>query len=67
MPPRRPMPQHPEKAATLFGELYIEKQFRAQLGYFADINYSEEVFYVIPNPPKEEEIKSFLQEASLTM
>ena len=56
-----------KKAVVLFGELYIEKQFRAQLSYFADINYSEEITYIIPNPPTEEEIKSFLNEVSVTM
>jgi hypothetical protein len=56
-----------EKAKEIFGELFIEKQFRAQLGYFVDVNYTEEVIYIIPNPPTEEEIKAFLIDVSLTM
>jgi len=56
-----------EKAKEIFGELFIEKQFRAQLGYYVDVNYSEEVIYIIPNPPKDDEIKAFLIDVSLTM
>lgn len=56
-----------DKANIVFGELFIEKQFRAQLSYFVDVNYSEKVTYLIPNPPTDAEIKAFLTDASLIM
>ena len=43
-------------ASALFGELYSEKMFRAQLCYFEDIDYTEAVDYLIPNPPSDDEI-----------
>lgn len=48
-----------QKATLLFGQLFSEKLFRAQLSYFDDINYSEAIEYLVPAVP-EEEIKSFL-------
>ena len=54
------------KAKMIFKDEFIEKQFIAQLGYFKGINYSEEVVYVIPNPPTEEEIKLFLTDISIS-
>ena len=53
------------KATELFGELFSEKLFRAQLSYFDDIDYTEQVEYLIPNPPTAEEIKRVLTELSL--
>lgn len=53
------------KATELFGELFSEKLFRAQLSYFDDIDYAEQVEYLIPNPPTAEEIKQGLTELSL--
>ena len=53
------------RAEELFGELYSEKLFRSQLCYYEDIDYTEEVEYVIPNPPTEEEIKKTLTELAL--
>lgn len=47
-------------ATDLFGELYSEKMFRAQLCYFNDVDYTEEVDYLLPNPPTNEEIRSAL-------
>ena len=49
------------KANTLFGELFSEKQFRAQLSYFKDIDHSEPLEYVLP-AISENEIKDFLVE-----
>ncbi len=49
-----------QRAITIFGELFSEKMFRAQLCYFEDIDCSEEVDWLIPNPPTNEEIKSRL-------
>lgn len=54
-----------DKATELFGELFSEKLFRAQLSYFDDIDYTEQVEYLIPNPPAAEEIKRVLTELSL--
>lgn len=54
------------KAKAVFKEEFIEKQFIAQLGYFKGINYSEDVVFLIPNPPSEDEVKTFLSEISLS-
>jgi Nucleotidyl transferase AbiEii toxin, Type IV TA system len=54
-----------EKAKELFGEMFSDKLFKMQLGYFKGISYQEEVTYLIPNPPTEEEVKSFLTDVSL--
>ena len=54
------------KAKEIFKDEFIEKQFIAQLGYFKGINYSEEVTFLIQNPPTEDEIKMFLTEISLS-
>ena len=47
-------------ATELFGELYSEKMFRSQLCYFDDIDYTEQVDYIIPNPPTDKDIKEAL-------
>jgi len=44
------IPEISTRAAILFGDLFSEKQFRAQLCYFNDIDYQEEVEYLIPAP-----------------
>ena len=49
-----------QRANEIYGDLFSEKLFRTQLTYFEDINYSEEVEYVIPNPPTEKEVKDEL-------
>lgn len=49
-----------ECATTLFGDLFSEKMFRAQLCYFDDIDYTEEIEYLIPLPPSEETIRNTL-------
>jgi hypothetical protein len=54
-----------KKAEEYFNEEFIPKQFIAQLGYFKGINYDEEVTYLIPNPPTEEEIQEFLIDVSV--
>jgi len=48
-----------DRTTELFGQLFSEKLFRAQLSYFGDIDYTETVEYVV-HPVPEEEIKSFL-------
>lgn len=52
-------------AYQVFGELYSEKMFRSQLCYFDDIDYTESVDWLLPNPPTEDVIKSTLTEYSL--
>lgn len=47
-------------ANSLFGDLYSEKMFRAQLCYFEDVDYTEEVDYLITAPPTDEEIRKAL-------
>ena len=53
------------EAVRLFGELYSEKMFRSQLCYFDDIDYTEVVDWLIPNPPSDEEIKQRLTEIAV--
>lgn len=55
------------EATELFGELYSEKMFRVQLTYFDDIDYTEQVDYLIENPPTDEEIKSKLTELAINI
>ena len=51
-------------ATGIFGDLYSEKMFRAQLCYFEDVDYTEEVEYLISDPPSDEEIRTTLTEFS---
>ncbi|MCC8113516.1 MAG: nucleotidyl transferase AbiEii/AbiGii toxin family protein [Bacteroidales bacterium] len=53
-----------ERASEIFGSLFSEKLFRAQLSYFDDVDYTESVDYLIPNSPTDEEIKNFLRDTS---
>ena len=55
-----------DRAVEIFGELFSEKLFRAQLSYFDDIDYTEEVDFLIENPPTEAEIQSGLEQISLS-
>jgi len=50
-----------EKAKKIYGQLFSEKLFRAQLIYFEDIDYSESIEYLVP-PIPEDEIRNFLIE-----
>ena len=52
------------RAEVLFGELFSAKMFRIQLAYFEDVDYSEEVEYLIPNPPSNQEIQTYLADIS---
>ena len=54
-----------DQAKLLFGEQFSEKLFKMQLGYFKGINYDEEVTYLIPNPPTEQEVQDFLVNVSV--
>jgi hypothetical protein len=51
-----------QSAQEIYGELFSAKLFRAQLAFHKDIDYSEEVEYVIPNPPTPDEIRNTLIE-----
>ena len=53
-----------QRAIAIYGELFSDKLFRSQLSYFEDVDYSEEVDYIIANPPSDNEIKQFLIEIS---
>ena len=52
-------------ASEVFGELFSEKMFRSQLCYFDDIDYTEAVDWLIPNPPTDDEIKQALTEIAV--
>ena len=52
-------------ATHIFGELFSEKMFRSQLCYFDDIDYTEAVDWLIPNPPTDDEIKQTLTEIAV--
>ncbi|GMX58738.1 MAG: hypothetical protein MCSN_3920 [Candidatus Microsyncoccus archaeolyticus] len=54
-----------EKAESIFGNEFNEKIFRAQLGYFEDIDYSEEVEYMPGFEVTEDVIKKELLKISL--
>jgi len=52
------------RAKFYFPDQTNEKLFRNQLAFHKDIDYSEEVDYVIDNPPSQKEIKDFLIEVA---
>ena len=53
-----------QRAIEIYGDLFSDKLFRTQLSYFEDVDYSEEVDYIIANPPSDNEIKQYLIEVS---
>ena len=53
------------ESSRIFNNEFNEKQFKSQLGFFEDIDYSEDVEYVISNPPTDLEIKNYLKEISI--
>ena len=53
------------RATEIFGELFSEKMFRAQLSFFDDIDYTEAVDYIINNPPSDDDIKRKLIEIAI--
>lgn len=53
-----------QRAIEIYGDLFSDKLFRTQLSYFEDVDYSEEVDYIIANPPSDNEIKQYLIEIS---
>lgn len=48
------------RAEELFKHLFSEKLFRAQLSYFDDIDFSEEIDYIV-SPVKQTEITTYLE------
>jgi hypothetical protein len=50
-----------ERTIELFGQLFSEKLFRAQISYFNDIDYSEPVEFLV-QPVPDDEIKNFLMD-----
>ena len=52
-----------KRAEDIFGELFSEKLFRAQLSFHNDIDFSEPIDFMT-EPVDEEEIKNFLIEIS---
>jgi len=53
------------KATELFGDLFSEKLFRAQLSFFDDIDYTEQVEWLVANPPTDEDIKAKLAQLAV--
>jgi Domain of unknown function (DUF1814). len=54
------------RAEGIFGELFSEKQFRAQLSYHKDIDFSEPIDYMTEQI-NDDEIKNFLVEMSISI
>jgi len=54
------------RASTIFDQLFSEKLFRAQLAFFADIDYSEPIEY-LGTPVPEDEIRDFLVEKAIDL
>ena len=52
------------RAKEIFDDLFSEKLFRAQLSFYDDVDYSEEVEYIIDTPPSNDEVKSVLTRLS---
>lgn len=56
-----------QRAVEIYGDLFSDKLFRSQLSYFDDVDYTEEVDYIISSPPTEDEIKQYLIDVSTTL
>lgn len=55
-----------DKTNDIFKAEFNEKLFRTQLGYFDDVDYTEQIEYMPGFEKKNEDIKSFLEKISLT-
>jgi hypothetical protein len=53
-----------QRSKEIFGELFSDKLFMAQLSYFEDIDYSEEIEYLVTNPQEEEIKKELINRAT---
>ncbi len=49
-----PLKKVAKRAQQIFGSAFNEKLFREQIVYFDDIDYTEEIDFLIPNPDIEE-------------
>jgi len=56
-----------QRAIEIYGDLFSDKLFRSQLSYFEDVDYSEEVDYIIPSPPSDDGIKQYLIDISTSI
>jgi hypothetical protein len=54
-----------ERAREIFGGGFNLALFLEQLTYHEDMNYTESVEYLIPDPPSDEEVKAFLIEKAI--
>ncbi len=45
--------------------MFSEKLFRAQLSYYADVDYTEKVEYLVERPPSDEEVRNALTQIAL--
>ncbi|MGM0425110.1 MAG: nucleotidyl transferase AbiEii/AbiGii toxin family protein [Thermodesulfobacteriota bacterium] len=48
------------QAKNIFAGAFNERLFREQLCYFEDIDYTEQVDFMLQSPPSDKEIRSFL-------
>lgn len=55
-----------DKTRSIFMGEFNEKLFRTQLGYFDDIDYSEEIEYMAEFEKKDDDVKKFLEKISLS-
>lgn len=55
-----------DKTNSIFKEEFNEKLFRTQLGYFDDVDYTEEIEYIMGYEKKDSDIKQFLEKISLS-
>lgn len=59
------MKQIVKRAKDIFGDEFNERIFREQLGYFDDIDYSEEVVFLLGSEVSQKKIQEDLAELSL--
>ena len=55
-----------DKTSSIFKTEFNEKLFRTQLGYFDDIDYTEQIKYMTGFEKKDDDIKQFLEKISLS-
>lgn len=55
-----------DKTSSIFKAEFNEKLFRTQLGYFDDIDYTEQIEYMTGFEKKDDDIKQFLEKISLS-
>ena len=53
-----------QRAIEIYGDLFSDKLFRTPVSDLEDVDYSEEVDYIIADPPSDKEIKQYLIEVS---